>query len=147
MDIYALQGTGRIGKSTTIQQLFNLIIQDFHFNLVKRKNSKRSKDFYAIFSYTSSDGSTKYLGLCSYGDNELTLLTPFIYFTEQKCDIILTACRTKGSSVNYLNSFSSKPTYIQLLALTSSNHIDLEPIYQTNIVSQKLYRIIFCQLP
>lgn len=146
MKTFVLQGASNTGKSTSIQQLFNLLSQDDFFTKVDRSKHFRSIDFYACFSYISkNDGKKKILGLSSFGDNFESMKNSFDYFNEKNCDIVLTACRMSGQTIDFLKEYLSE---YKLIKINDLKYFDgIETNYQTNIISQRLKGRIVSNLP
>ena len=91
--IIALQGKSGTGKTTTLKLLIDKIASIYPTKTVHKNNSD-------IAVIADIDGKT--VGITTRGDNEECLAKDFEYMG--LCDLYICACRTKGESVDFLES-------------------------------------------
>jgi hypothetical protein len=100
-DVYALQGPGNYGKSTTIVQLYQSLqakypgasIQAIHNGTIDVAVIMRGVNGLVV-------------GIESQGDPGSRLQQSLAAFSAAKCDIIFCACRTSGMTVGWVNALS-----------------------------------------
>lgn len=96
--IFGLWGATNRGKTTTLNILVDLLSQvsdtyDIH----------KTYDSRAWFVINGIK-----IGICTPGDNQEQLKENIIFFTENEYEIIVTATRTKGGSVDELEIFKNE---------------------------------------
>ena len=101
MKVIALFGKGGIGKTTTLNLLNNLINPD------PPATNLRKDDKYT-FTYKG-----KTISITTPGDNAKEINNNNNYAKEKKCDIWVTASRTKGQSVKKLEEISKNIRWIE----------------------------------
>ena len=102
-DIYALQGTGNTGKSTTLKALATTL-QTKYPTATIRTIHNGTADIAIIM-----DGVNGLIvGIESQGDPGSRLQRTLAAFTKASCDIIFCACRTRGMTVNWINALSGQ---------------------------------------
>ena len=101
MKVIALFGKGGIGKTTTLNLLNNLINPDTPATNL-RKDDKNT------FTYKG-----KTISITTPGDNAKEINNNNNYAKEKKCDIWVTASRTKGQSVKKLEEISKNIRWIE----------------------------------
>ncbi len=99
MKVIALFGKGGTGKTTTLNLLNNLINPD-------NPATNLGKDDKYTFTYKG-----KTISITTPGDNEKEINNN--YAKEKKCDIWVTASRTKGQSVKKLKEISKNIRWIE----------------------------------
>ena len=95
MDAIYLAGKERLGKSTTLLDLINYIRQK-NYTITNYENSK-GKDRRAAFKIKE-----KIVSITTYGDSDYIIGTNINYATKNNADILITATRSKGATVNKL---------------------------------------------
>lgn len=93
--IIALYGKSKIGKSTTLNILIDLL-------RIVADSYKINKDYEG---YATFDFAGKKISICTPGDNEEIIESNIAYFNKQKCDIAISATRTKGEGKKLFDSF------------------------------------------
>ena len=101
MKVIALFGKGGTGKTTTLNLLHNLINPD------NPATNLRKDDKYT-FTYKG-----KTISITTPGDNEKEIINNNTYAKGKKCDIWVTASRTKGQSFNKLKEISKNIRWIK----------------------------------
>ena len=101
MKVIALFGKGGTGKTTTLNLLNNLI------NPGTPATNLRKDDKYT-FTYKG-----KTISITTPGDNEKEIINNNTYAKGKKCDIWVTASRTKGQSFNKLKEISKNIRWIK----------------------------------
>ncbi|MBH2008521.1 MAG: hypothetical protein I8H71_02355 [Xanthomonadaceae bacterium] len=100
-NVYALQGKGSSGKTDTITQVFTELVRKYPHAAVQQLVSD-TRDIKVIV--TNIQGHT--IGIESQGDPNSRLQQSLQDFVNAKCDIIFSAARTTGMTVNWVNSLS-----------------------------------------
>lgn len=90
MKVICFRGTGNRGKSETLKKILN---EFFNIYLIPAKK----RDFSLYFMYKG-----KKIGICSYGDDENSMLKFLKPLKEAGCDIIICASRTKGKPFEFV---------------------------------------------
>jgi len=101
-DLFALQGRGHRGKTGTLNDLIRLLSSKYNnaqVNIIINGNDKK-----VIFK--NIKGLT--IGIETQGDPNSRLQQSLSDFSNAKCDIIFCACRTRGMTVDWVNSLSNK---------------------------------------
>lgn len=130
MKVIALKGTHNTGKTETIIELYNLLVRDIDsYQLVKSKYSvfgkkKQSpplgRDFFAIF-----ENKKHKVGISSYGDNYEIIIKSLKEFEKQECDIVITACLTKGNTHSAIKEYDCNPIFIDKTKIEPKNRTKL----------------------
>ena len=100
-ELFALQGPGSCGKSTTINNLYNSVCSKYPSAKVQVLHGKTA-DIAIIV--TGVNGLV--VGIESQGDPDSRLQKTLSTFARAKCDIIFCACRTRGMTVGWVNALS-----------------------------------------
>lgn len=117
MKIIALQGPQNSGKTTAINELYDLLIKDSSTYMLEedkfsfyqeQKKQPLAKDFFAIFKRGDIT-----IGVSSYGDTSELIERSFDYFKKQNCDVSITACLTSGRTYNSVINFDQKAHFIR----------------------------------
>ena len=101
MKVIALFGKGGTGKTTTLNLLNDLINPD-------NPATNLGKDDKYTFTYKG-----KTISITTPGDSEKEINNNNNYAKEKKCDIWVTASRTKGQSVKKLKEISKNIRWIE----------------------------------
>ena len=101
MKVIALFGKGGTGKTTTLNLLYNLINPD-------NPATNLGKDNKYTFTYKG-----KTISITTPGDNKKEINDNNNYAKGKKCDIWVTASRTKGQSFNKLKEISKNIRWIK----------------------------------
>lgn len=84
--IIALYGKSKIGKSTTLNILIDLL-------RIVADSYQINKDYEG---YATFDFAGKKISICTPGDNEEIIESNIAYFNKQKCDIAIFCNKNKG---------------------------------------------------
>jgi hypothetical protein len=105
--IIVLQGVGNAGKSTTIGMLLDLLIQVGWEEVEYLRGQRGNVNFAVILKH----GKTK-MGICTWGDN-IAQLNPYLpRFSQEQCKLIVCAMRTRGGTVEYVESFAKTNGFV-----------------------------------
>ncbi len=125
--IIALKGKGGSGKTTTINILYELLVQNSYIK--QMGNCKGKGDFTAILQKKN-----KLIGITSVGDNYDIVYQRLKDFVDLKCEVCVCACRTfdrKGhGTIAAINEFPSyqhifiNKTFDRNAATQTSTNID-----------------------
>lgn len=102
--IFALQGAGSCGKSSTLIELLSCIKGKYPTAMVQSSHGG-TRDIKTIISPING----WIIGIESQGDPRSRLLQSLTDFANAKCDIIFCACRTSGMTVQWINAM--QPQY------------------------------------
>jgi hypothetical protein len=100
-DVFALQGPGNCGKSTTLVSLYNAVRSKYPSATVQIVHNGTA-DIAVIISGVNG----LVVGIESQGDPGSRLQNTLSTFVGAKCDIIFCACRTRGMTVDWVNALS-----------------------------------------
>jgi hypothetical protein len=100
-DVFALQGTGNSGKSTTLVSLYNAVCSKYPAATVQQVHIGTA-DIAVIISGVNG----LVIGIESQGDPGSRLQNTLSTFAAAKCDVIFCACRTRGMTVGWVNALS-----------------------------------------
>jgi hypothetical protein len=96
-ELYAIQGKAKVGKSTSILNLRNLLIVA---GFTSRLNPPPIIDFKDVLDGISpTTGKPVVVGLSSAGDTDWQVRDGLKILIPTPCDIIFCACRTSGAGV------------------------------------------------
>ncbi len=98
--IIGLYGKGSCGKTATLNFLIDLLTVATTSCPMPTPHTGDRKE-----TFTYND---KVISICTDGDYEEILEENISYFNKQKCDIVITATRTRGKTCDALNTFASK---------------------------------------
>ena len=136
-EILALKCPGYTGKTTSIRILFerflkhnpkpNIIIANYWAvdgpkidqETFKSEEKKRYWDIYVILEIEN-----KKIGIVSQGDPNTSLKDKLEELIKKGCDIIITACRTSGGTVNAIAGCTKKGysiTFFDYISETNNN--------------------------
>lgn len=103
--IVALQGASRTGKTTTYNLLRQKLMASGYIpELGKFRPTTNHGDFIDVLKKNN-----KLIGISSAGDFPNWLNAAIIELKKDRCSIIFTACRTKGSTVEVIEDHGSGP--------------------------------------
>lgn len=95
--VIANSGFANTGKSTSIRYVFELLSSRYH--VIEPRNGYNPKvDVKAIIGIPQSDGHIVKVGIESQGDPGSRQMDSINYFINKDCEIILVACRVKGTT-------------------------------------------------
>ena len=97
--ILALKGKPDAGRSTTIAMLFDLL-KNSGCIMIRDKRKRNSKDFFVVVEL----GGMR-VGLTSYGDVRKITKEKIDLFIQDKCIVIVCACREHGATVDVLHDY------------------------------------------
>lgn len=100
-DLFALQGVGNCGKSTTLITLYNAVISKY-----PSANIQTVHNVTADIAVIIRGIKGLVIGIESQGDPSSRLHKTLAHFAAEKCDIIFCACRTRGMTVGWVNALS-----------------------------------------
>ncbi|OBX03694.1 hypothetical protein QV06_09625 [Gallibacterium genomosp. 3] len=92
--IIGFYGAANNGKTNSLNELINF------FDHSKNPNNFSNKDKLECFDYNGIK-----LGITTDGDYKETISQNIQTLIKKKCDIIVTACRTKGETHDAINSY------------------------------------------
>lgn len=102
--VIADRGCGGIGKSTAIKSVYSLLKSEgYKLELEEWQGWDESGDIKAIFNI---DGVK--VGIESQGDPDSKMEKTIDSFIEEGCEIIVTACRTKGDTYTKVRDYLGK---------------------------------------
>lgn len=105
--VIADRGASGIGKSAAVREVFYQLSRKYKPKLEEWQYEKDKGDIKAIFEIEGV-----YVGIESQGDPGFDMEKTIDEFVEKyKCDIIVTACRTKGSTYQKINTFMRNNGY------------------------------------
>ena len=96
--IIALSGKAESGKTTTLNILINLLS-------IVSDSFEISREYDSMATFTFND---TIISVCTPGDTGDILQENIDYFEEQKCDVCVSAIRTKGAGWNLYKEFAKK---------------------------------------
>lgn len=100
-DLFALQGPGNCGKSTTLVNLYNALSSKYPAATIQAVHNATA-DLAVIMNGVNG----LVVGIESQGDPGSRLKNTLSTFVTVKCDIIFCACRTRGMTVGWVNALS-----------------------------------------
>ena len=103
--IFALQGAGNSGKSSTLIELYNLIKVKYPTAVVQTLHNATT-DIKVIINPVNG----LRIGIESRGDPNSRLSQSLTDFRNANCDIIFCACRTSGMTVQWVKAMSPPDT-------------------------------------
>lgn len=107
--IFALQGLGSSGKTSTLIELLNLITAKYPRATVQAFHGGTRDVKVIIFPVNGLK-----VGIESRGDPNSRLLQSLADFRNANCDIVICACRTSGMTVQWINAMSP-PDNVQFI--------------------------------
>lgn len=116
-ELFALQGPGSCGKSTTLINLYNAVRSKYPAATVQILHNGAA-DIAIVM--TGVNGLV--VGIESQGDPSSRLQNTLSTFAGAQCDIIFCACRTRGMTVGWVNALSSQYNihFVQQKQVTSN---------------------------
>lgn len=132
--IIANYGAGSLGKSSSIKAVFEKIKKTYKHSITDFIDGG---DVRAIIHLTDHDIK---IGLESQGDPNSRMEASMNLFVAKSCDIIISACRTKGDTINKIydvrNTNGYEIIWAQNIISESKKHdVDLiNDIYSTSIL-------------
>lgn len=97
--IIANSGFANSGKSTSIRYVFEILSNRYHGTVLDPITGyKPDQDVKAIIEIPQSDGHMVKVGIESQGDPGSRQMDSINYFINKDCEIILVACRIKGTT-------------------------------------------------
>jgi len=127
--LIALRGKGRIGKSTTIKLLRDILLNTY-FGVIDEIQYRSGGDIFSIFKLKG-----KIIGIASSGDLSEIVEANLDEFIKNNCDIAVCACRSYGQTVtaiefntSFNHIFISKTIGISKLDQDSANFTDANEI-------------------
>ena len=105
-NIYAIYGRAEIGKTSTVREIYNLLIEKFGKQIIVETETN-------IFSHKGDIRVTvkingKLIGIESQGDPDSRLKASLDIFVKVNCDIILCATRTRGTTVDFVKQLEQE---------------------------------------
>jgi hypothetical protein len=107
--IFALQGLGSSGKTSTLIELLNLITAKYPRAAVQAFHGGTRDVKVIVFPVNGLK-----VGIESRGDPNSRLLQSLADFRNANCDIVFCACRTSGMTVQWINAMSP-PDIVQFI--------------------------------
>ncbi|WP_299773314.1 hypothetical protein [uncultured Pseudoteredinibacter sp.] len=102
-ELFALQGPGNCGKTTTLKNLYNAVCSKYPAATVQILHRGTADVAIIVRGVNGLD-----IGIESQGDPNSRLQNTLSTFVGEKCDIIFCACRTRGMTVDWVNALSSQ---------------------------------------
>lgn len=99
--VIALWGIANIGKTDTIQKVYNFLC--LKFAIKKKEYQKFDKDIRVVFTINGIK-----IGIESQGDPDSRLEESLKLFVKVGCTIIICATRTRGHTVNLVKSLGKR---------------------------------------
>lgn len=97
--VIANSGFAYTGKSTSIRYVYELLSSRYHPNIIEPKEGYNpNQDVKAIIDIPQSDGHMVKVGIESQGDPGSRQMKSIDEFVNNGCEIILVACRVKGTT-------------------------------------------------
>lgn len=120
--IFGLWGAANRGKTTTLNILVDLLSQVSDSYSVQR--------FYESRAWFLINGIK--IGVCTPGDNQTEIKENIKFFTKNECEIIVTATRTKGGSVDEVEFFKNEHN-AELVWIEKEDNPDLNKLVAGDI--------------
>lgn len=106
MKIIALRGKGNVGKTSTIRNLHDIMLND---GFIQEPDGFGGRtDIYDILVKNDV-----LIGITSSGDTEDVLNSRLEMFNERGCEIVICACRTRGGTNDILDEYSDDINFIE----------------------------------
>lgn len=102
--IIALYGSGKKGKTSTLKKLIEEMRKDSSFSEEEEKAEQYLNDDERIICTYKN----KKIAITTGGDTEDIIKENLAFFEEHECDILVTATRTKGKTVDYIEDYENK---------------------------------------
>lgn len=103
--IIALQGRANVGKTTTLNLVYDLIKLEFPNHKVLEETNRKYKDFMTIIEIKEKLIGIETRGDCATNHNRDALPLSLKKFNELDCTLIICAVRTSGSTVACIKSY------------------------------------------
>lgn len=100
-DVFALQGPGNCGKSTTLLTIYNALISKYPAATIQAVHNGTA-DIAVIVNGVNG----RVVGIESQGDPGSRLQNTLAAFVAANCDIVFCACRSRGMTVGWVNALS-----------------------------------------
>ena len=128
--LYALQGAGQRGKSSTLNILIDELAKKYP-NATKRiLIPGMGRDQQVIFDNLNGH----VIGIETQGDPNSRLPQSLKDFAKAQCDIIFCACRTSGSTVDAIQSFAKQYSYtVNIIKQTYEKNASKQTASNTNV--------------
>ena len=128
--LYALQGAGEKGKSSTLNILIDELAKKYP-NVTKRiLIPGMGRDQQVIFDNLNGH----IIGIETQGDPNSRLLQSLKDFAKAQCDIIFCACRTSGSTVDAIQNFAKQYSYtVNIIKQTYEKNASKQAASNTNV--------------
>ncbi|OBU10610.1 hypothetical protein [Morganella psychrotolerans] len=127
--IYALQGRGNCGKTSTLKEIFNQLKAKYPNAIINIINENSD-----ITIELNINGVK--IGIESQGDPNSRLETSLLHFVSVNCDVIFCAVRTSGMTVQWVNNCSNTHNIEFIPKHSSSNeHAQTNALQATSMIS------------
>ncbi len=103
MKIIAIRGTANVGKSTTIREVYSILIEQHEYNVINA-DFLQNIDIRVVIEKNGVK-----VGIESQGDPNSRLEESLNEFERIGCEIIVCATRTSGMTVRWVNA--KRPLY------------------------------------
>jgi ABC-type dipeptide/oligopeptide/nickel transport system ATPase component len=122
--IVALQGSSNCGKSTTIRNVFELLVKKYNIQPSQIQDCYPNHGKHPDCKVILKNVNGHKIGIEGQGDPNSRQKQSFDDFAKDGCDIIFCTCRTSGMTVDWINAY--KDTY------------ELKFIQQTKVPKNKI---------
>lgn len=102
-NIYAIYGKADCGKTKTLSEIRNLLRKKY----TEAKETVLNEEDWGDFTVILTNVNGKKVGIESEGDPNSRLNESLKEFISQKCDIIFCPCRTKGMTVDWVETYKN----------------------------------------
>ena len=104
--VFCLQGVHDTGKSTTLRNLYEILIEKYDLNTEQDCDIKENGEIDILVVIHNVNGLT--IGICSYGDSQADIQSRVPILVKENCDIIFCACHSYGYTVAEVEKLRKK---------------------------------------
>jgi phosphoribulokinase len=103
--IVALQGSSNCGKSTTIRNVFKLLVEKYNIQPSQIQDYYQNHTQHPDCKVILKNVNGHKIGIEGQGDPNSRQEQSFDDFAKAGCDIIFCTCRTSGMTVDWINAY------------------------------------------